>query len=126
MRRGVYADWMRNLVVLAIIGLAIYCLFDILRSTRDERLGVHPALWIVVVLFVPLLGPLAWLAVRWSRRSTYADLSGAPPTSRPERLRSSAPDDDPDFLRRLDEQRRRDKDSRDENTGNNGSGQSPE
>ena len=117
---------MRNLVVLAIIGLAIYCLFDILRSTRDERLGVHPALWIVVVLFVPLLGPLAWLAVRWSRRTTYADLSGAAPTSRPERLRSSAPDDDPDFLRRLDEQRRRDKDSRDENTGNNGSGQSPE
>ena len=111
---------MRNLVVLAIIGLAIYCLFDILRSTRDERLGVHPLLWILVVLFVPLFGPLAWLAVRWSRRTTYADLAGTQPTSRPERLRSSAPDDDPEFLRRLDEQRRRD------TNGGSGSGQSPE
>ncbi len=98
---------MRNLVVLAILGLAIYCLFDILRSTRDERVGVHPLLWIVFVLFVPLIGPLVWLGVRWSRRTAYAEISDAPQTNRTERLRSSAPDDDPDFLRRLDEDRRR-------------------
>ena len=110
---------MRNLVVLAIIGLAIYCLFDILRSTRDERLGVHPLLWIVLVLFVPVLGALIWLGVRWSRRTAYAEISDTPPAKRPERLRSAAPDDDPDFLRRLDEQRRRDKNG-------NGSAQSPE
>ena len=46
--------------------------------------------------------------------------------ARPTYSHTLAPDDDPDFLRRLDEQRRRDKDSRDENSGNNGSGQSPE
>jgi hypothetical protein len=113
---------MRNLVVLVIIGLAIYCLFDVLRSTRDERLGVHPLFWIVFLLVVPLLGALVWLGVRWSRRTTYADLSDAPPTKRPERLRSSAPDDDPDFLRRLDEERQRGKDRR----NNNETGQSPE
>jgi hypothetical protein len=98
---------MRNLVVLALIGLAIYCFFDVLRSTRDERLGIHPVLWIAFVLFVPLLGALVWLGVRWSRRTAYAELSDAPPARRPERLRSSAPDDDPDFLRHLDEERRR-------------------
>lgn len=98
---------MRNLVALALIGLAIYCLFDILRSNRDERVGVHPLLWIVLVLFVPLLGSLVWLGVRWSRRTAYAEISDAPPAKRTERLRSPAPDDDPDFLRRLDEERRR-------------------
>lgn len=98
---------MRNLLVLALLGLAIYCLFDIVRSTRDERLGIHPLLWIAVVLLIPLVGSLVWLAVRWSRRTAYADLSDAPSTRRPGRLRSSAPDDDPDFLRRLDEERRR-------------------
>ncbi|WP_028045130.1 PLDc N-terminal domain-containing protein [Cellulomonas sp. URHE0023] len=98
---------MRNLVVLALLGLTIYCLFDILRSTRDERLGVHPVLWILLVLVVPVLGALVWLGVRWSRRTAYAEISDTPPTSRPERLRSPAPDDDPEFLRRLDEERRR-------------------
>src|SRR4051794_21844370 len=98
---------MRNLVVLVLLGLAIYCMFDVVRSTRDERLGIHPLLWIVFVLFVPLLGALVWLGVRWSRRTAYGELSDAPPTKRPGRLRPAAPDDAPDFLRRLDEERRR-------------------
>jgi hypothetical protein len=98
---------MRNLVVLALLGLTIYCLFDILRSTRDERLGVHPLLWIAFLLIVPVIADLVWLGVRWSRRTAYAEISDTPRTSRPERLRSPAPDDDPEFLRRLDEDRRR-------------------
>ncbi|WP_426593097.1 PLDc N-terminal domain-containing protein [Cellulomonas sp. McL0617] len=101
---------MRNFVVLALLGLTIYCLFDILRSTRDERLGVHKLLWIAFLIIVPLLGVLVWLGVRWSRRTVYAEISDAPATKRPERLRSSAPDDDPEFLRRLDEDRRRNTD----------------
>jgi len=98
---------MRNLVVLALLGLTIYCLFDVIRSTRDERLGVHPLLWIAFLVIAPVIGSLVWLGVRWSRRTAYAEISDAPPTSRPERLRSPAPDDDPEFLRRLDEDRRR-------------------
>jgi len=98
---------MRNFLVLILIGVAVYCLFDILRSTRDERLGVHPILWMLLVVLLPLVGSLVWLGIRWSRRTAYATLSDAPPTTRPARLRSSAPDDDPDFLRRLDEDRRR-------------------
>src|SRR4051794_10956326 len=98
---------MRNFVVLVLLGLTIYCLFDIMRSTRDERLGAHPLLWILLVVAVPVVGSLVWLGVRWSRRTAYAEISDTPPTSRPERLRSAAPDDAPDFLRRLDEERRR-------------------
>jgi hypothetical protein len=93
----------RNLAVLLIIGLTVYCVFDAVRSTDDERLGVHPALWILLILFVPVLGPLAWVAVRWSRRTATAGRPGAAP----QRRRPTAPDDDPEFLWRLDEDRRR-------------------
>nr|WP_210768033.1 PLD nuclease N-terminal domain-containing protein [Cellulomonas humilata] len=86
-----------------IIGLTVYCAFDVIRSTAEERLGVHPALWVLLILFVPLLGAVVWLAVRWSRRTAAAGSPGAPRQSR----RPTAPDDDPEFLWRLDEDRRR-------------------
>ncbi|MBO3083476.1 PLDc N-terminal domain-containing protein [Cellulomonas fengjieae] len=92
---------MRNLAVLLIIGVTIYCVIDVLRSSAAERLGVHKGLWVLLVLVVPVLGPLAWLGVRWSRRS-----SGGP-TQAPNRGRTTGPDDDPDFLSRLDEEHRR-------------------
>lgn len=94
---------MRNLAVLLIIGLTVYCVFDVVRSTAEERLGVHPAFWVLLILFVPLLGALGWLAVRWSRRTAAAGQPGTPRQSR----RPTAPDDDPEFLWRLDEDRRR-------------------
>ena len=89
--------------MLLLIGLTVYCVIDIVRSTPAERLGVHPALWVAFVLLVPLLGVLAWLAVRWSRRAATAGPTGDPRA----RGRSTGPDDDPDFLRGLDEDRRR-------------------
>ena len=95
---------MRNLAVLLIIGLTVYCVFDVVRSTAEERLGVHPVLWVVLILFVPLLGAAAWLAVRWSRRTAAA---GHPGGATRQSRRPVAPDDDPEFLWRLDEDRRR-------------------
>ena len=97
---------MRNLAVLLLIGLTVYCVFDIVRSSHDERLGVHPALWVLLVLLVPLVGVIVWLAVRWSRRTAYAGQPGGSPDA-PRRRRTAGPDDDPDFLRGLDEDRRR-------------------
>ena len=92
---------MRNLAVLLIIGLIVYCVIDVIRSTDDERLGVHPILWVALILIVPLVGALVWLAVRWSRRT-----AGGPDASAGHR-RTTGPDDDPDFLSRLDDDRRR-------------------
>ena len=100
----------RNLAVLLIIGLTVYCLFDVLRSTDDERLGLHKAIWALLIVVVPLVGAGSWLAVRWSRRAAAGG-----PDQAPHRRRSTGPDDDPDFLSKLDEERRRsDSDSEDE------------
>ena len=92
---------MRNLAVLLIIGLIVYCVIDVIRSTDDERLGVHPIFWVALILVVPLVGALVWLAVRWSRRTA----GGPGPSTR--NRRTTGPDDDPDFLSRLDDDRRR-------------------
>ena len=92
---------MRNLAVLVIIGLIVYCVIDVIRSTDDERLGVHPIFWVALILVVPLVGALVWLAVRWSRRT-----AGGPDQSTRYR-RTTGPVDDPDFLSRLDDDRKR-------------------
>jgi hypothetical protein len=56
------------------------------------------ALWLAVVLFVPLVGPLAWVIAGRERGSAAAAPAPAGPR---------APDDDPAFLRTLDAERRR-------------------
>ncbi|GIG22200.1 hypothetical protein Cch01nite_29240 [Cellulomonas chitinilytica] len=102
---------MRNVGVLLIVGLLIYSLIDIARSDDDERLGAPRVLWALLVLLVPLFGSVAWLAISRLRRSaadggaSSRGAGGRPVVRR--RQGPVAPDDDPDFLRRLDQERRR-------------------
>jgi hypothetical protein len=77
-------------VVIAAV-LAIYCVVQVVQS-RAGTVRVLPRwLWVLVILVVPLLGPIAWLVAGRPR--------GRP--SPPRRNRPVAPDDDPDFLRGL-------------------------
>jgi len=105
---------LRNLGVLLIIGLVVYSVLDIVRSDDDERLGAPRVLWVLLVLLVPLFGSVAWIAISRMRRSAQPGGTGgtAPrgPGGRPvvrRRQGPVAPDDDPDFLRQLDQERRR-------------------
>jgi phospholipase D-like protein len=79
-------------LVLLVLGL-ISCL------AADRVRNLPRALWVLVILVVPLIGPLAYYV--WGR----------PAVPRPVRPRRPAsPDDDPDFLRSMDsEQARRDR-----------------
>ncbi|ASR55372.1 PLD nuclease N-terminal domain-containing protein [Cellulomonas sp. PSBB021] len=95
---------MRYLGTLLLIGFVVYCVIDIVRSDEDERLGVHPALWVLLVVLFPVIGGVVWLAVsrtkrgqRTPYRTQTAQAPGAP----------VAPDDDPEFLWRLEQERRR-------------------
>ncbi|HVN12587.1 MAG TPA: PLD nuclease N-terminal domain-containing protein [Kineosporiaceae bacterium] len=87
---------LRVVVVLVAVGLMVYALVDCLRAdARDLRLLPRPV-WLLAIL-VPIVGAVLYLM-----------LGGRParlpvePASRP-----LAPDDDPEFLRRLDTERRR-------------------
>jgi len=100
----------RVVATLLLIGLVVYCIVDVLRSDKDERLGVPSFLWILLIVLLPLFGGVAWLVVSSAQRSGRAQYA---PRVRPRRSgpgtapqRPVAPDDDPDFLRSLERFRR--------------------
>jgi hypothetical protein len=89
---------LRVLLILAGIGVTVYALIDCLR-TEDRDVRVFPrAVWVLVILVVVLLGPLAWLATGRDR--------GAPSTGGRTVRGPVPPDDDPEFLRNLERRRR--------------------
>jgi hypothetical protein len=102
---------MRYLPFLLVIGLVVYTVVDVVNADDEDRLGVHPALWILGIVLLPPLGSIAWLAVRFSRRSQRGARrspgpAGPGPQS-PYRPGPIAPDDDPEFLWRLEQEKRR-------------------
>ena len=109
---------MRLAVYVIPVAMAIYALFDLYRSEPAERAGLKPALWALIIVLLPVLGPIAWIFVSVLRRAEVrnagraAGRSGGPvsgfggrrpmrPARRPGPV---APDDDPDFLRDLEQQ----------------------
>lgn len=95
-----YAGEMIRLIIgLGIVGLGllIYSLVECLQTPR-HRIRVMPKVaWIAVIVLLPIIGASLWLGfgrVRSPKRGGQA----------PRRPRS--PDDDPDFLRQVEIQRR--------------------
>jgi uncharacterized RDD family membrane protein YckC len=78
------------LLVLAAVGVAIYAAIDCFGSAETEVRGLPKPLWLLVILVVPVAGPLGWL------------LLGRAGVPGPRRMRTIGPDDDLDFLRTLD------------------------
>lgn len=72
------------LLALAALGLTIFALIDLAGVPASEVRGGSRFVWGVVILLVPVAGPLLWL---WLGRA---------PADGPRYL---GPDDDPDFLR---------------------------
>jgi hypothetical protein len=76
---------------LAAVAFTVYALVD-LFMTHAPRVRAFPkAVWIAIVVALPVIGPLLWLLVGKSRGG---------PTKR--RATRSAPDDDPRFLGSID------------------------
>lgn len=108
----------RVLVYVVPVALAIYALIDLWRSRPEERAGLHPALWAAIIVLVPVLGPAAWILTSLYLRAQMRAAGGpgrgrrpaggpARPGRAPRRQAPLAPDDDPDFLWRLERERRR-------------------
>ena len=77
--------------------VVLYSLIDALQTRRDDVRSLPKWLWLIVILLVPLLGALAWLyAGRPPRRRAATDAVDV-------RRGPLAPDDDPAFLRTIDD-----------------------
>jgi hypothetical protein len=88
----------RILPLVGIIGLMLYTFFDVLSTDRRRFTSLSKGLWLLVAL-LPVIGGMLWIVVGKPRKPR-----GESVISLHRRDRPVAPDDDPEFLRRLDEQ----------------------
>jgi hypothetical protein len=88
-----------------VVGLTLYTLLDALRTHQDQMRTFPKWLWIIAVIFFPVVGPLLWLllgrprAVRAPKTQQGSGFTssrrGTPPPA------TSSPDDDEEYLRWL-------------------------
>ena len=110
---------LRALVYIVPVALAVYALIELARSEPSDRAGLHPLAWAALIVLLPVVGPLTWIVVVRSQARVQEGGRAAPggsvpragsPGARgglpPRRPRPVAPDDDPEFLWRLDQQQR--------------------
>lgn len=81
-------------VLLLVVGfaLSLYALIDCIRTEDDQVKGLPKLVWILLIVLVTYLGPIAWILAGRDRQWPVF----------PEGRQPVAPDDDPDFLRNLD------------------------
>ncbi|BDZ54395.1 PLD nuclease N-terminal domain-containing protein [Agromyces marinus] len=75
----------------AAVVFTIYAAVDCALFDRTRIRGLARGWWIVVILFVPVIGAALWFIVGRGRAPRVGQVG----------RHSNAPDDDPDFLRRL-------------------------
>lgn len=114
----------RILFFVAMIALTIYAAADWHRTPEDEMPGKLPkAIWLFIILFtatIAAIGPIVWLALRWVSRAEKKQ-TRAPKTPQ----RPTAPDDDPEFLFRLErdiQRKRHEEERRKREQGKDGDG----
>ena len=80
-------------VILA-IGFYIYSVIDIIRTSKTDTRTLPKYVWLIIAIFLPVIGGIFWLLFGriWPQRG-YRSKRNAP----------KAPDDDPKFLRTLDD-----------------------
>lgn len=78
------------------VGVIIYSLIECAQAEKYKVRSIPKGAWILVILLLPVIGAVLWL---FFGRPKKVD-----PDSQPQRGRG--PDDDPQFLRNLEERRR--------------------
>ena len=108
---------MRIVLIVLVFALTLYALLDCARTPEESMPARMPKfLWIILIVLFPTIGPIAWIIV--SRVKAAEERGGyVEPTvwssregttfRRPQRARPMAPDDDPEFLRDLEQDIRR-------------------
>lgn len=92
----------RGIIAVLSIALTVFALADCVQTEDDKIRGLPKWAWIVLIVLIPWVGPITWLFVGKDR----SDSGGG---GRPRREGPLAPDEDPDFLRKLDEDIRRER-----------------
>jgi hypothetical protein len=99
----------RYLPFLISLVLTIYALFSCIQTEDEDVPHLPKLLWVLLIVLVPFVGAITWLLMsrsharkRQARTTGSRGSYGAGPARR-----STAPDDDPEFLAWLDRNRKR-------------------
>jgi hypothetical protein len=119
-----------ELVAPVVFVLWVFCIIDAITSPEASVRNLPKIAWVLLVLFFPFVGSIAWLAAGRPtrepvRRSAYEREAPAfPEYDRPGRMAASSPEDDEAFLRRVreraEEQRRKAAEDRRRREGEDG------
>jgi phospholipase D-like protein len=90
-------------VPLLLLALWAYCVFDVIASDDALIRNLPKGMWLVIVIFLPDLGSLAWLALG---RPLYAGWRPGDTSSRRPPRRMLGPEDRDDFPVREDREER--------------------
>ncbi|MGO4458349.1 PLD nuclease N-terminal domain-containing protein [Streptomyces sp. M-16] len=87
---------LRYLPFLLIIALTIYTFIDCLNTPEEEVKHLPKVVWVIIILIFSIVGPVVWL---------FAGKRAGVGGGRPGRTQWVAPDDNPEFLKSLGEER---------------------
>jgi hypothetical protein len=95
----------RVIIGLAAMALLVFCLIDAVQTKPEYVRNMPKWAWVLLILVLPIVGPLAWLVAGRPRHRPNAvpwpsKTAGYPEYERP-RQTPRAPDDDPEFLASL-------------------------
>jgi Phospholipase_D-nuclease N-terminal len=96
-----------GLFALAVLGLWIYCIVDVISSDESLVRNLPKLLWLVLVIFLPTVGSIAWLILGRPPNASFVPGDSRPrPGGARTGRRFVPPDDSPEFLSTLDERSR--------------------
>ena len=98
-----------------VVGLTIYALLDAVRTPAREERTLPKWLWVLVILFFPVVGPVLWLLLGRPKRErgTRGSISRPGTARRGNTPSMASPDDDEAYLRWLKAKAERERASRD-------------
>ena len=99
----------RYLPFLLVLALWIYAFIDCLNTPEEQVRGLPKVVWVIIILLFGevLVGPIAWLVAGKQR---VAPVGGSTPSEwhRGTAAQWVAPDDNPEFLKSLKEENKKD------------------
>ncbi|MFE9043130.1 PLD nuclease N-terminal domain-containing protein [Streptomyces sp. NPDC007818] len=99
---------LRALMILLPLALTIYAFIDCLNTPEDEVKHLPKVVWVVIILLAWVVGPVVWLAAGKKRQTAGGAFGGFGGRGG----RSGgwvAPDDNPEFLKSLSEEKPKEK-----------------
>jgi len=93
-----------GIVALAFFLLWVYCIFDVISTDESLTRNMPKVMWLVIVIFLPTVGSVAWLALGRPQNAGLGPRDTRPYKPPPRRLPQApkGPEDSPEFMTGLD------------------------